>query len=462
MYLHNWNISIADILKVLSGWSVQYGGRFKIFIGLQPYLVLANAGDIEKLLSSQSHIDKSPDYELVHQWLGLSLLTSTGSMWSHRRKQLTPAFHFKILEDFLRVFNGQCSIFREVLHGKGKNKFDIFPVITHCALDIICETAMGKKVNAQQQSDSEYVEAIYKMSELVQYRQLRPWLHPDFTWKLSPTGREEARCLKILHEFTEMVINERKQERKDNGKVNTSKEKDAEDVVLGGKKRLAFLDLLLEAQESDTTLTDLKVREETDTFMFEGHDTTAAGVGWATFLLACNPEIQAKVHEELDSIFGEDRNREVTMTDLTKMKYLESCIKESLRVYPSVPFIGRHITSDLELADKKILPAGTSVYIVFYNLHRDASMFPDPEKFDPDRFLPENSVGRHPYAYAPFSAGPRNCIGQKFALMEEKVVLSTIFRSFRVKAMNKREEVEVLSELISRPEGGIHVMLEKR
>lgn len=455
------------MINVFQKFIDTYGLRYKIWLGIQPYVVVANASDVEKILASQTQIDKSSDYDFLHRWLGLGLLTSGGEKWFRRRKQLTPAFHFKILEDFLRVFNEQSAVLRNVLEKKGSQKFDVFPVITHCALDIICETAMGRRINAQEKSTSDYVKAIYEMSETIQYRELRPWLYPNILWDLSPAGRAEAKNLKILHKFTDTVIQERKRERKEIQKEAGSKPSDSkveDDIYMSStKKRQAFLDLLLEAQESDPTLTDKQIREETDTFMFEGHDTTSAAASWTTFLLACHPEIQKKVHEELDSIFGDDRTRDVTTADLAKMKYLESCVKEALRIYPSVPFIGRKLTKDLELEDNKKIPAGCIVFIHIYFLHRDRKVFPDPEKFDPDRFhLAENAVGRHPFAYVPFSAGVRNCIGQKFAMMEEKVMVATIFRNFRVKAAIKREEVTVLCEIITRPEDGLYVTLEKR
>lgn len=324
---------------------------------------------------------------------------------------------------------------------------------------------MGRRINAQEKSSSDYVKAIYQMSETIQYRELRPWLYPDILWTMSPSGRMESKNIEILHKFTDTVIQERKQERKEMQKETGSKPKESkedEDIYMSSaKKRQAFLDLLLEAQETDPTLTDKQIREETDTFMFEGHDTTSAAASWTTFLLACHPEVQKKVHDELDSIFGEDRTRDVTTADLAKMKYLEACIKEALRIYPSVPFIGRRLTKDLELDDKVMIPVGCIVFIHIYFLHRDPKVFPDPEKFDPDRFQMDVQ-SRHPFAYVPFSAGPRNCIGQKFALMEEKVMVSTIFRNFYVNAALKREEVNVLCEIITRPEDGLYVTLEKR
>lgn len=166
-------------------------------------------------------------------------------------------------------------------------------------------------------------------------------------------------------------------------------------------------------------------------------------ISFCLMLLANNPEAQKLAVEEIHEIVGES-NAQVTIDDLNKMRYLERCIKEALRLYPSVPFIGREILEDLQLSEcdhcfilhnimqglrngrgvegsfvifacvfsgDYVVPAGTSCNIHIFDLHRDPVIYPNPEKFDPDRFLPENTAKRHPFAYVPFSAGPRNCIG---------------------------------------------------
>ena len=136
-------------------------------------------------------------------------------------------------------------------------------------------------------------------------------------------------------------------------------------------------------------------------------------MSFSLYLMASHPEIQEKCQEELRDIFGEDTERAATSGDLANMKYLEMCLKESLRLYQSVPIITRTIGEDVVIEDK-LIPAGTNCIMGPCLLHRDPSIYPDPDAFIPERFLPENCAKRHPYAYLPFSAGPRNCIGQKY------------------------------------------------
>ena len=143
-----------------------------------------------------------------------------------------------------------------------------------------------------------------------------------------------------------------------------------------------------------------------------GHDTTATNMSFSLFLMASHPEIQKRCQDELYTIFGEDTSRPATSQDLANMKYIEMCLKEGLRLYQSVPIISRTLGEDVTIEGNHV-PAGTNVILAPCLLHRDPNIFPDPDTFDPDRFLPENCAKRHPYAYVPFSAGPRNCIGQK-------------------------------------------------
>lgn len=433
-----------------------YGPILRLHLGPRPNVVITSAEAFEKILASNQHITKGKDYRFIWPWLGTGLLTSTGAKWHSRRKMLTPAFHFRILEDFLDVMNKQSSILCDVLEPlSGGKVFDMFPLVTHCALDIICETAMGKSIGAQANSGTDYITALYAASDIIFQRQRSPWLWDDRIFAITPAGFKWRKYLRILHGYTNKVIRERKEEKNN----NIEKQNNEDDV--GVKKRYAFLDLLLEASEGGKVLSDEDIREEVDTFMFEGHDTTAASMTFTLYLLATHPQIQRKCWEEMDSIFNGDQARQATSQDLASMKYLESCIKESLRLYQSVPIISRILAEDVEIHGYTI-PAKTNIILGNFILHRNKDSFPNPDTFDPDRFSHSNPTKRHPYAYVPFSAGPRNCIGQKFAMMEEKVVISSLLRKFSFKSDVKPEDIPLLAELILRPKDGLHMSIQKR
>ncbi|XP_041838200.1 cytochrome P450 4V2 [Melanotaenia boesemani] len=427
---------------------------FKIWVGPVPFVVLYHAETVEKILSNPVHLDKAFAYKFLHPWLGTGLLTSTGKKWRQRRKILTPTFHFSILTDFLEVMNEQAEILVKKLEKlAGKGPFNCSNHVTLCALDIICETAMGKKIFAQSNSESEYVKSVYKMSDIVSRRQRTPWFWPDFVYYYIGEGKEHDKTLKILHSFTHKVICEKSE--------NMSYVESDSDSDQGKRKRRAFLDMLLKTTDEDgNKLSHQDIQEEVDTFMFEGHDTTASSMNWALHLLGSHPEVQRKVYQELQEVFGTS-SRPINTEDLKKLKYLDYVIKEALRLFPSVPFFARTLCDDWHISSYKV-PKGANVIIITYALHRDPRYFPDPEEFRPERFLPENAAGRPPYAYIPFSAGLRNCIGQRFAQMEEKVILASILRNFTVEACQKREDIRPVGELILRSEEGITIKLEKR
>jgi len=432
------------------------GGIFTLNFGFLRRIILVTRANVaDRLLQSSKHITKSDLYDFAIPWLGTGLLIARGDKWRTRRRLITPSFHYNILQDFLVVMNEQATVLVNTLKSKnvGEGSFDICPYISHCTLDIICLTAMGKHVNAQGDGESEYVKAVQKATELIIIRVFRPWLWPDVIYNRLPAGKEMKRKLDILHDFTTCVITERMEEHKHNTMKSTAAVGEAE-----CKKRHAFLELLEQADENKLCFED--IREEVDTFMFEGHDTTSSAIVWAIHLLGAHPEVQGKVQEELDEVFG-DSERNLTYDDLPNLKYMECVIKESQRMFPSVPMIGRELEEDIELGGFRC-PKGARVLIVITELHCDPLIFPEPKKFDPDRFKLENAAGRHPFAYVPFSAGPRNCIGQKFAVMEEKAVLSALLRNFNIEAVQQTHELEPCNEMILRPGKGVHCKLTPR
>ncbi|XP_031636156.1 probable cytochrome P450 4ac1, partial [Contarinia nasturtii] len=157
-------------------------------------------------------------------------------------------------------------------------------------------------------------------------------------------------------------------------------------------------------------------------------------------------DVQQKLYEEILTI-GDDMN-------YNNLTYMDAVIKEALRLYPPVPFIGRVLGEDT-IIDNVKLPAKTIIHIVIFMLHCDPKYFPDPEKFDPNRFI--NNEIKHPFAYVPFSAGQRNCIGQKFAMMELRTAVGEIIKNFKLVPITKPEDVVIISDLILRARDPIRV-----
>lgn len=452
--------SRREYFSCLRSITKPYSGIMKLWIGSTVEVRISRAEYVETLLSSsKAHLQKAWAYKFIASWLGDGLLTSLGGKkWSYHRKMITPTFHFSILETFCEIFANKTTILLQKLdkHANTNKSFDIYPYITKAALDIIADAAMGTQISAQDDTENEYVKAVYEVPNLIMRRIGSPWLQIDWIYKFTKDGQKMNKNLAILCNLTNNIIAQRKANWKSdsNTMVNPN-----EGIMC--KQRLAFLDLLLETSEKGPIrLSDIDLREEVETFMFAGHDTTTVGITWALLLLALHPDIQEQCYDELETIF-QGSDRQFTLKDLNDMKVLDRVMKETLRLCPTVPIIGRTLSEDIQI-DQYTIPAGSTVAIDLFDLHMDEKYFPDPERFDPNRFLLENTVGRHPYAYIPFSAGPRNCIGQKFAIYEEKSILSSIIRKYRLTTNAKLETIDKALELILRPIDGVPIFLEKR
>ncbi|KAI9563274.1 hypothetical protein GHT06_010732 [Daphnia sinensis] len=436
-------------------WTKKYGEIYRIFLGSHCYIAISSPELLEAILSSQKVIDKGVSYDMLLPWLGPGLLVSSGELWRSRRKLLTPAFHFTILKSYFGVFNEQSRILSGIFEGlcrsfpEGKGEIEVYPYITRCSLDIICEASMGTSIGAQTQ-DSDYVRAVYRMGQLIMEKMQKPWLNYPWIFSQSALGREHNRLLETLHAFTEGVIRERQKALSDQ-EINATGETET-----GFRNRLPLLDLLLKASDDGNILSDQDIRNEIDTFMFEGHDTTTSLMSWFLYCMAANPKCQEEVFVELCNIFG-NSERDCTHDDIPNLKYLECCIKETLRLYPSVSAFERNVIEDFEIGGFMI-PAGCTLGCLAVATHRNPKMFPDPLAFKPERFFPDEAVGRHPYSYIPFSAGPRNCIGQRFAMLEAKIVLSTLLRRFKFEVCMAKLPI-VSTQLVLKSLNGINLVV---
>ncbi|CAG7725567.1 unnamed protein product [Allacma fusca] len=275
---------------------------------------------------------------------------------------------------------------------------------------------------------------------------------------MSSVGRKEEKARKYLHNFMDKIVQERKLEilsRKSEPNV-------AKDDVLQkqGLDTLVALDYGLHLQmQGASEITDIYIRDLLNSAILAGHETTAAGLTFAIYLLAKNPKEQEKLHAELDQVFGNDRERNVETSDLPKLKFLECCIKETERLYPPIPLMPRTSENEFELDKDCVVPKGVDFMVSPWVTHRLPEFFPEPDEFRPSRFFPENSTGRHPYAYIAFSAGPRICMGIKIAITKEKIILADIFRNFTVELDDPTLDVVPIGDIVMFPKDGLKIKL---
>ncbi|XP_059615229.1 probable cytochrome P450 4ac1 [Phlebotomus argentipes] len=416
------------------------------------YVRIIKAEDMEKILSSAKHAKKGFVYRFLVPFLGEGLLISNGKKWAHRRKILTPAFHFNILQQFVKIFQREgAKLTTQVKFAE--NPVNLPKIISKHTLNVICETAMGVTLDSQEESQV-YREGIHQTGKVLVLRFIKPWLRSDFVFRIMGYENVLWQILTPIHSFTRKIIRERCCKFKDNQPTVNNNE------TCDRRERHAMLDTLLLAEQNDQI--DLEgIREEVDTFTFEGHDTTASAITMILFSLAENPAVQEKVYREIMSIRGEKNGSPLEIADYSNMVYTDRVIKECLRLYPPVPYISRELTEDQEINGYSV-PAKTLIEALIFDLHRDPEVFPDPERFDPDRFLPEHVERRHPFAYLPFSAGPRNCIGQKFALLEIKTVIESILMNFRLSPITHRDDIVFIADMVLRTEDPIKIEFIKR
>uniref|UniRef100_A0A6P7GGD6 Cytochrome P450 4C1-like n=1 Tax=Diabrotica virgifera virgifera TaxID=50390 RepID=A0A6P7GGD6_DIAVI len=234
------------------------------------------------LLNNTKHLEKDVFYDLLHNWLGQGLLTSKGVEWHKRRKILTPAFHFSILQEFAEVFNKEVRLLVEdIKKSCSKPYIDVVKPISEFTLYSIGETSLGKDLRDDPKCD-EYKQAVYDYGDHYMYRMIRPWLHGSFLFNLTEVGKKAQKTCEVLHDFSNNIIRERYE--------TLQKGADAQFA----KKRLALLDLMIKAKYNGASIDDLGIREEVDTFILAGHDTTAVALGHILMLLANEQEAQVR------------------------------------------------------------------------------------------------------------------------------------------------------------------------
>ncbi|XP_072457297.1 cytochrome P450 4F2-like [Notamacropus eugenii] len=393
-------------------------------------------------------------YGFFEPWLGDGLLLSKGEKWYSHRRLLTPAFHFDILKPYIKTFNKST----DIMHMKWKClcvgdsiRLNVFDHISLMTLDSLQKCVFSHDSQCQEKP-SPYISAIVELSGLVAKRNLEPLLYWDTLYNLTSQGRQFSKACQVVHNFTDAVIQTRRQVLAEQGAEAFLKNETK-------GKTMDFIDVLLLAKDEDgKTLSDKDIRAEADTFMFEGHDTTASGLSWALYNLAHHQEHQDCCRQEIQELLRGRQPEEIEWDDLSQMPFLTMCIKESLRLHPPVFAIARQCTKDIELPDGRIIPKGCTCSLSIFGTHHNPSVWPNPEVYDPYRFDVDNIQKMSPLAFIPFSAGPRNCIGQNFAMYEMKIALALTLLRFRI--LPDDSPVRRKLDVILRAEDGLFLRAE--
>uniref|UniRef100_A0A0K0F0V7 Cytochrome P450 4V2 (inferred by orthology to a human protein) n=1 Tax=Strongyloides venezuelensis TaxID=75913 RepID=A0A0K0F0V7_STRVS len=426
----------------------------RFWVGDKLLVVPINGSAAKYIIDTE--LDKGLDYELMKEWLNEGLLISSGEKWKSRRKLITPSFHFSMLKNYFSVFNKESKIFVECLqkYVNTDKEVNIIDYAKRVTLDIIGETAMGTKMNSQKNLNDNYIEnveiinrnlAIYTRNPLFLYKPI---------WYLFGEGFSQDKCLKVLKDFTTNIIKNRWTKYQEDA-MNNNKNDDGSDK----RKEHDFLRTLLD-HRAQNKMTDQDVLDEVQTFSFAGHDTTATAFAFLMWALATHPDIQERLYDEICDVY-ENEERDVIPEDLKKLEYLDRVIKESLRRHPTVPIVIRSTSKEIDILGYT-LPKDTDFMVSIYHIHLNPETYPNPYKFDPDRFLPENCATRDPYDFIPFSAGPRNCIGQKFGLFELKTLVIWALRRYKFYTNFPYEYIKILPEVVIHNDKDYPILIKTR
>ncbi|XP_024946520.1 probable cytochrome P450 4aa1 isoform X2 [Cephus cinctus] len=445
-----------DLLHIVShNVYNDYGPIFRFWLTFLPYVTLLEPADIQCVLSSAKHTEKIFFYRLLDNFLGKGLITRDVVTWKGHRKILQPAFHLHLLERFTKSFSECATNLMNKIINEGGRDVNITSFVNDSVYDILNETVLGVTLASgkNKQLDSDDDMPFRKGQVVAPYRITRPWLLIEWIYQLTSIGRAEQKQRDELFNACHKMMERTRQNIMKNGSTITDSSQNA-------VKKISLLEFMVEISGKHPEFTDEDIINECCTFMLAGQDSVGTATAMTLFLLANHQDWQRNCFEELEEIFGKDE-RSPTMKDFRDMKCLEMCIKETLRLFPPVPFFARTLGEDVVLG-KQVIPAGCGVFIMPYATHRLAHHFPDPHTFNPQRFDPEVSNKMHPYAFLPFSAGPRNCIGNKFAMLEMKSMISAIIRKCHLGPVTGKEDIRPKFRLTVRAEGGLWVKITPR
>ena len=358
------------------------------------------------LTGAAAHLDKG---ESVRRPLGMALgeglLTAEGDDWRWQRRAIAPVFRANGLERFLPTMIANAKAARDRLCALPPNGLvEINHEMMRLTFDIIVETML---------SGTEGFDASEVEAEITEYLRLARWsslaaLAGAPEWVPYPGKRRSASLANALRRRVEARVAMRR---------------------ATGTARDDLIDLLLHAVDPQTgrRMTNAEIGDNLLTFLTAGHETTALGLSWTLDLLGRHPDIAERVRAEIAEV---TRGEPLAPTHIASLHYTRQVFQEALRLYPPAAIIPRRVNKTLELGGEVFAP-GTLLLVPIYAIHRHTTLWDAPHVFDPERFHPEQAAARHRYAYMPFGAGPRTCIGAGFAMLEAVAILAVLLRDLR-------------------------------
>ena len=421
---------MRDPLKELTQGARTYGDFVTFRIrSLRAFLINDPDSIRDMFITQNAKMIKGPALQNAKRLLGEGLLTSEGEFHRRQRRLAQPAFQPRNISHYAETMVEHAARLRE--EWQPGDTVDIEAEMRRLTLGIVAKTLFGAEAGEEAGEIGEALTNAMVLLNLLslpfaQYLERMPF----------PAVRRFERDRDRLDDLIRGMIRDRR-------------------ANPGGRTDLLSLLLIAQDEEGTGGMTDTQVRDEVMTLFLAGHETMAVSMSWTWHLLSQNPEAEARLHAELDEVL---EGRLPEHKDLERLVYTERVFAEAMRVFPPAWAVSRVNVEEVEFGGYR-LPARSMLIASQYVMHRDPRFYPDPLRFDPDRWIPEAKAARPRFSYFPFGGGPRNCIGEGFAWMEGTLLLATLAQKWRLRTVPGHPIV--LQPLITlRPKHGIRMTLE--
>lgn len=423
---------VSDMLGLFTKTAREHGGIAQFKLLNKSYILVTNPDYVKYILQDNyKNYIRGRSVETGRVLLGNGLPLIDGDFWLRERRMLQPAFHRERLGKLVNTVTTVIDAAMQDWSAKAKQNeiLDLDDEMMRLTLTAIIKSMFSAPIDDRIPSLSHAFQVaskfmLWRSQQMIQLPLSVPL----------PRHVEYNSALNVLNEIIYPLVADGRKHPKDD-----------------------LLGMMLGMRDAETGegLSDQQARDEVVTIFFAGHETTAATLSWAFYLLSQHPEVEERVRLELQSVLN---GRAPTFTDLSKLIYMQQVINEVLRLYPAAYLFAREAIVD-DVLDGYLIPANTLIFISPFVGHRDPKYWPDPERFDPDRFTPEQVASRPRHVYYPFGEGPHTCIGNNFALMEMQLILAMALQRFRLRLI-PNHPIALKPEATLRPKYGMKMTLE--
>ncbi|KAL1500940.1 hypothetical protein ABEB36_006355 [Hypothenemus hampei] len=436
-----------DILMRIFQIFKPYNGRLmRFWFGGSLLIGLCDPDHVQKILSSPKLVIKHEIYDFMKVFLGQGLITGSGPLHKQHRRLIQPLFDIKFIQDSEKLFRKHVTVCIGKLEKfMDKGKFDITPLIHECIIDYFSEIILGLPFRCQLKGMSDFDQAMIEVFDLIFARMTQLHLQFGILFNLSSYKSVQDRLKRIIRGQGQKALEESRKRRSQLTKDPTIEEK--------------FSPLIDRITNVLGEINDEQIIDHILTLYAAAEDTISNIAVFFVVCLGIYPEYQDKAVKEIEETIG--KSKIPTLEDVPKLKYIDSCLKEVLRLFPIAPLIIRKCSEDYKL-ENYVIPEGAAIVVPVFNIHRDPAHWERPHDFYPDHFIPEKVVKRHIYSYLPFSAGPRGCIGKLISHNALKIFICIFLQHFKVEVDGKLSDLDLKMDISVRPKNSYNIMLKRR